>query len=122
MSSLLSTGSSALLAFQRALATVSHNVANVNTPGYSRQRVELAARPGEAAGRNYTGAGVEIANLRRLADGLVFARQIDSSGELGRLQQLSTQSDRLDSLLSDSATSLSGPWSAFFAAYDGSVA
>ena len=104
MSSLLSTGSSALLAFQRALATVSHNVANVNTPGYSRQRVELAARPGEAAGRNYTGAGVEIANLRRLADGLVFARQIDSSGELGRLQQLSTQSDRLDSLLSDSAT------------------
>ena len=34
MSSLLSTGSSALLAFQRALATVSHNVANVNTPGY----------------------------------------------------------------------------------------
>lgn len=116
MSSLLSTGSSALLAFQRALATVSHNVANVNTPGYSRQRVELAARPGDAAGRNYAGAGVEIANLRRLADGLVFARQIDSSGELGRLQQLSTQSDRLDSLLSDSATSLSGPWSAFFTA------
>jgi len=92
MSSLLSTGSSALLAFQRALATVSHNVANVNTPGYSRQRVELAARPGEAAGRNYTGAGVEIANLRRLADGLVFARQIDSSGELGRLQVCSSQS------------------------------
>jgi flagellar hook-associated protein 1 FlgK len=116
MSSLLSTGSSALLAFQRALATVSHNVANVNTPGYSRQRVELAARPGEAIGRNYTGAGVEIADLRRLADGLVFARQIDSSGELGRLQQLSTQSDRLDSLLSDASTSLSGPWSAFFTA------
>jgi len=116
MSSLLSTGSSALLAFQRALATVSHNVANVNTPGYSRQRVELAARPGEGTGRTYAGAGVEIANLRRLADGLVFARQIDSSGELGRLQQLSTQSDRLDSLLSDSATSLSGPWSAFFSA------
>ena len=71
---------------------------------------------GEAIGRNYTGAGVEVADLRRLADGLVFARQIDSSGELGRLQQLSAQSDRIDSLLSDSSTSLSGPWSAFFTA------
>ena len=42
MSSVLSTGTSALLAFQRALATTSHNVANIKTPGYSRQSVEFA--------------------------------------------------------------------------------
>lgn len=42
MSSVLSTGTSALLAFQRALATTSHNVANLNTPGYSRQKVDFA--------------------------------------------------------------------------------
>lgn len=40
--SVLSTGTSALLAFQRALATTSHNVANINTPGYSRQKVDFA--------------------------------------------------------------------------------
>ena len=40
MSDLLSTGASALLSFQRAMTTTSHNVANANTPGYSRQRVE----------------------------------------------------------------------------------
>jgi flagellar hook-associated protein 1 len=119
MSGILSTGSSALLAFQRALATVSHNVANVNTPGYSRQRVEFAARPGESIGRNYTGAGVEVANLRRLADSLVFSRQIDSSGEVGRLTQLSAQASRIDALMSDSATSLSQPWTAFFTAAQG---
>lgn len=120
--SVLSTGASALLAFQRAMGTVSHNVANVNTPGYTRQRVDLEARAGTQTGNGYVGSGVAVQQLQRLADGLVFARQVDSSGELGRLQQLSAYSDRLDGLLSGPATSLSGPWSAFFGAAKGLVA
>jgi flagellar hook-associated protein 1 FlgK len=119
MADLLATGSSALLAFQRALATVSHNVANVNTPGYTRQRVDLEARPGAGTQQTYIGAGVQVQDLQRLADGLVFARQIDSSGELGRLQQVSDLSDRVDGLLSSDATSLSQPWSDFTTAIDG---
>lgn len=118
---LLGTGSSALLAFQRALSTVGHNVANAATPGYSRQRVELEARPGQPS-RISIGQGVDVSMLRRLADGLVFARQVDSAGEVGRLGQLSSLSARVDGLLSDSATSLSGPWSAFFNAAKGVVA
>lgn len=121
MTGVLSTGTSALLAFQRALGTVGHNVANAATPGYSRQRVEFAARPGQGTGATYIGQGVDVERLRRLADGLVFARQVDSSGELGRLGQLSSLSTRVDALLSDSATSLSGPWSAFFGAAKGVV-
>ena len=119
MSGVLSTGTSALLAFQRALSTVGHNVANAATPGYSRQRVDLASRPGTAAGAIQIGSGVEVARLQRLADGLVFARQVDSSGEVGRLQQLSSLSGRVDSLMSDPATGLAQPWSAFFAATQG---
>jgi len=115
MTGMLSTGSSALLAFQRALNTVSHNVANSATAGYSRQRVELASRPG-LAGAVSIGQGVDIAKLQRLADGLVFSRQVDSSGEMGRLQQLSTFNARLDTLVSDSATGLAQPFAAFFAA------
>ena len=118
MGDLLSNGTSALLAFQRALATVSHNVANVNTPGYSRQRVDLEARPGVGTAQTYVGSGVQVQDLQRLADGLVFARQIDSSGELGRLQQLSSLSDRVDALMSDDATSLSSPWGEFANAVD----
>ncbi len=118
MSGLLSTGSSALLAFQRALGTVSHNVANVATPGYSRQRVELAARAGQPMSGVTIGQGVDVASLQRLADGLVFARQLDSSGELGRLQQLSAMAARVDGLVSDPATGLSSQWSAFFDAAD----
>lgn len=120
--SVMSTGASALLAFQRAMGTVSHNVANVNTPGYTRQRVDLEARAGTQTGSGYIGSGVAVQKLQRLADGLVFARQVDSSGELGRLQQLSTYSSRLDGLMTGSATSLSGPWSTFFGAAEGVVA
>ncbi len=35
----LSVGTSALLAQQRAINVTGNNIANVNTPGYSRQRV-----------------------------------------------------------------------------------
>lgn len=114
--SVMSTGASALLAFQRAMGAVSQNVANVNTPGYSRQRIDLEARPGTQTAGGYVGSGVAVQQLQRLADGLVFARQVDSSGEIGRLQQLSTYTGRLDGLLSNAATSLSRPWSEFFGA------
>ncbi|MGY3265465.1 flagellar hook-associated protein FlgK [Lysobacter sp. HA35] len=119
--SVLSTGSSALLAFQRALGTVSHNVANVNTEGYSRQRVDLEARVGQNTGAGYVGAGVSIQKLQRLADGLNFARQADSSGELGRLTQLSSYADRLDGLFSNTSTGLAAPWSNFYGAVKGVV-
>lgn len=120
-SGILGTGTSALLAFQRALSTVSHNVANAATPGYTRERVELQARPGQSAMLSI-GQGVDVKQLTRLADGLVFARQNDSAGELGRLDQLSQLASRMDGLMSDSATSLVTPWSSFFNAAKGVVA
>ena len=114
MSHLPATGSSALIAFQRALSTVGHNVANINTPGYSRQRVELEARDATYFGYGYQGNGVQIVDVRRMADSLATSRLLDSGGELARLQQLSTLSSRLDQLFSEKATGISAPWSSFF--------
>ena len=117
----LGTGASALLAFQRAMSTVGHNVANATTPGYSRQRVEFEARPGQP-GRISVGQGVDVSSLRRLADGLVYARQLDSAGEMGRLTQMSGLSSRVDKLISDPTTGLATAWSGFFSAAKGVVA
>ncbi|MCA0300359.1 MAG: flagellar hook-associated protein FlgK [Proteobacteria bacterium] len=114
MSNLLATGSSALIAFQRALSTVGHNVANINTPGYSRQRAEFEARDATYFGYGYQGNGVQIVDVRRMADSLATSRLLDSGGELARLQQLSTLSSRLDQLFSEKATGISAPWSSFF--------
>ncbi len=64
-SSLLSIGSSALAASQAALATTGHNIANVNTVGYSRQSVALASKPGQFSGGGYYGKGVDVETVTR---------------------------------------------------------
>jgi len=112
--SVLSTGTGALIAFQRALATVSHNVANVNTEGYSRQRVEFATRNPTHYGYGYVGNGTTIADIQRMGDQLATSRLLDSGGELARLQQLAGLSGRVDKLFSDPATNLAGVWSNLF--------
>ena len=119
MANVLSTGTGALIAFQRALATVSHNVANVATEGYSRQRVELSTRSPTDMGYGYVGNGVQVADVRRIADQLANTRLLESGGELARAQQLSGLASRVDSLFSDKATGLAGVWSNFFDATTG---
>ena len=74
MTDLLNTGKSALFAFQRALSTTSHNIANVNTDGYSRQRVDFQAVPGDRQSVASTGRGVLISNIERLSDQFATAR------------------------------------------------
>lgn len=117
MSDLLSTATSALLTAQRSLSVVGHNVANMATEGYSRQRVDQTA-----VVLNGQGAGVTTTGIQRLADSLVFGRSLTSSGESGRLQALATMTGRVDSLMSDSATALAGPWSDFLDSISGVAA
>ena len=51
MADMLGTGLSSLRALQRALDTTAHNIANVNTAGYTRQRVDFSTRnPNPAIG------------------------------------------------------------------------
>lgn len=119
MSTLLSNGISALTAFQRALSTISHNVANANTPGYSRQVLDLSARAGQAHGFGFIGAGVQVDSVRRVTDLFNFARALDSAAELGRLGELAALAGRIDKLVSDQGTGLTGPWSTFFDAGQG---
>ncbi|SNT83415.1 flagellar hook-associated protein FlgK [Stenotrophomonas sp. CC120222-04] len=119
MSSVLSTGTGALLAFQRALATTSHNVANLNTPGYSRQKVNFATADPQNYGYGTVGNGTRITDIRRTADQLAISRLLDSSGELARLKQLSGMADRVNSLFSEAATNVAGVWSNFFDSVSG---
>ena len=51
--SLFNSGLSGLLASQRGLTVAGHNIANVNTEGYSRQRVELVARTVQGSGVSF---------------------------------------------------------------------
>jgi len=115
---LLSVGLSGLLASQRALNTTAHNVANTNTPGYSRQRVELHTRPAQGAGGLYVGRGVDIADITRSYDQFLTREvQVSTSAaaEYGTQYELAKE---LDALLGTSETGLSEPLQAFFDAIE----
>ena len=60
----------ALFANQRAQQTVSHNISNANTPGYSRQRVMLESTyTSYGFGAAYQlGTGVKLSDISRIRD------------------------------------------------------
>jgi flagellar hook-associated protein 1 FlgK len=69
----LSTALSSLYAQRRGMDVTGQNVANANTDGYTRQRVDLqsvgpAATPAIYATPNTTGDGVQVGGVARLQD------------------------------------------------------
>jgi flagellar hook-associated protein 1 len=68
---LLSIGKSGLFTAKKSMATTSHNIANANTEGYSRQEVRTETGPGIQEGDYVVGTGVEIQSIRRAHDELV---------------------------------------------------
>jgi len=68
LNSIMDNSLSALFAAQAGLATVGHNIANANTPGYSRQEVLLTPRRPTMMPFGALGRGVEIVGIRRIQD------------------------------------------------------
>jgi flagellar hook-associated protein 1 FlgK len=104
---MLGTGLSSLRALQRALDTTAHNIANVSTPGYSRQNVQFETRKPSVAGSGWIGNGVNASQVRRIYDQFLTTQTRTSSGNLARLEAFATQAERLDNMLGDTTNGLS---------------
>lgn len=61
-------GNSGLQTAKSSLSTVGHNIANVNTEGYSRQRVEQTAGPPTPVTKGNAGTGVRMLGITRTND------------------------------------------------------
>ena len=68
MAGLLSIGARAVTANYLALNTVSHNIANANTEGYSLQNVSFESAGGQYSGVGFIGSGVDIGTIQRAHD------------------------------------------------------
>lgn len=68
---LLNIGKSGLFAAKKSMSTTSHNIANANTEGYSRQQVRLETSPAISEGNYVLGNGVDIQSVRRSHDELI---------------------------------------------------
>lgn len=113
---ILNTAMSGLLAAQRSLSTVSHNISNVNTEGYSRQRAELVAREAQFRGVGYIGTGVNISTITRVSDQFLNTQLRTSTSSSSDINAFLTLASRVDNMLADAETGLSPSLQNFFAA------
>lgn len=70
----IQTGLKALLSARYMLDTIGHNIANANTPGYSRQRVQLGSSLPVQLGSLLIGGGVDAGRVERSVDELLGRR------------------------------------------------
>lgn len=95
---LFSIGRSSLNTSKKALSTTSHNIANANTEGFSRQRVVSATNNPVGTGKHVFGTGVHIKSVKRVHDNLIEKKVHNSitadqfnkerSFQLGRVEEI----------------------------------
>jgi flagellar hook-associated protein 1 FlgK len=84
LSSFLSIARSALIAHRMAMDVTANNIANAQTPGYTRQRAELANQPPLWTAFTPIGRGVTVVSIERVRDTFFDASVRTQSGVLGR--------------------------------------
>ena len=94
--------------------TSSSNIANVNTPGYSRQQVELSSRAAPEQ-------GVEILNVSRVADAFANQQLWSSTASFSSTDIYSFFAGQTDDLLANPNTNISAVTDQFFAALQAGV-
>lgn len=99
MASLLTLGTSALNAANVGLRTTGHNIANVNTPGYSRQVAVATTPTPQFTGAGYFGRGVEISTVQRIYDGFLTAQAHSATALAGEAKARATQLSLADKIL-----------------------
>ena len=102
VSHIFNVARSGVQAFQQGLATTSHNIANINTKGFSRQQVVLEnARPAEGV----IGSGVQVGQIRRTIDTFLENQLTAEHEELGFITSKHTLLVQADGIVSETDNS-----------------
>jgi flagellar hook-associated protein 1 FlgK len=116
---ILNMGLGALQAHQLGVTVTSHNVANVNTPGYSRQRLLLEEGRPRAIQCGQVGTGVQPATIQRVYDRFLGAQLRESVSSQSFLASRAAAYERMEALFADlSGTDLATELQAFWAAWE----
>src|SRR5580700_1639493 len=107
MGDMLSTGVTGLLAFQNALDTISNNVSNVNTPGYSVETANLVTNPSTQTAEGSIGNGVSVANVTRSYNTFLDQQTQSATSGFNQFNTLSTLADTINNMFADPTTGLS---------------
>jgi len=97
----LEIGRRALLSHQVTLQTIGHNIANVDTPGYSRQRVNMTSAWPEQTAQGSIGTGVTVSDVRSIKDLFLGKQYRESQKALGNWTYKDKALQQIESLFNE---------------------
>ncbi|MBM7566480.1 flagellar hook-associated protein FlgK [Paenibacillus sacheonensis] len=104
----IETAKRSLFATRSGLGTLGHNIANANTEGYSRQRIDLrASRPIEAFGMSHStaagqiGTGVEAVAINRIRSSFLDVQYRDENKYVGNWEVRSDTLGKLEAVVNE---------------------
>lgn len=109
-------GITGLQAAQAGLVTAGHNIANANTPGFSRQQVVQANAQPQSSGLGYIGTGTQVVTVRRMFSEFLNLEMLNAGTQSAELDTYYAQMRQIDNLLADPTAGLSPALQDFFSA------
>ncbi|AMO67867.1 flagellar hook-associated protein FlgK [gamma proteobacterium BDW918] len=119
MGDMLGNALSALVSYQRALATTSHNIANADTEGYSRQRVDFATRVPQQLGNTTIGSGVKVSSVSRVYDNFTAGQLRSAQAAFSAVNNSYQLASQLDNALADPNLGLGASLSRYYNSIQG---
>lgn len=101
---MMNIGKTGLMTTKAALTTTSHNIANANTEGFSRQSVEQTANAAVTWGKNQFGNGVTIKDVRRANDEYLNRRINVETRNHGLLEEKDLYLHQTEQVFNESTT------------------
>jgi flagellar hook-associated protein 1 FlgK len=114
--SIINTALTGTLAAQAGLTTTSQNVANLATPGYTRQGILLSSAQPARGGLFAAGDGVNTPLLFRFSDDYKNLQKWSSASILGQHSTSQPYLTQLEQVMGDDASNINGGMDAFFSA------
>lgn len=112
---ILSIGATALDAAYMALQTTGNNIANVNTPGYSREVTQFTSSVQTPVGGGmYAGTGVDVTSITRVYNDFLAQQTNLAQAMASQADTAATLTSQVDGMFSDSTTSLGTAVDNFF--------
>ena len=114
MASLLTIGASAAQLYKSGLATVSNNIANLTTEGYSRQSSNVSESAPDFHGQSYIGTGASLDSVTRAYSGFTENNLRQSKGELSTQDQLIDYASQIVDVMGSDSAGLNQAMDRFF--------
>jgi len=114
MVDILSIGSGAVNAYRQALSTTSNNIANVNTPGYSRRELKIGESFPVEEGVFSFGSGAQAEAVGRAYDEFIERALRDATSELEVNEPVIEYANRIIDIMGTESVSLANAMDDFF--------